>query len=110
MNQYEIKSIANQIIGDGNILENLYFVSYGPIYYQICPEIPELNKEVVISGFNIETDTYYFGPYSSYEEAENKFDSIQLNEDNGVGYVCIEDRSIEKIKKEMIIVKYDCDP
>ena len=69
MNQYEIKSLANQIIGDGNILENLYFVIYGPIYYQICLKNSELNKEVIIPGFNIETDTYYFGPYNNYEEA-----------------------------------------
>jgi len=109
MNQHETETLTNQIIGDGNILENLYFVTYGPVYYQECQENSELNKEVVIPGFNVETDTYYFGPYSSYEEADTKFNSIQLDEISGIGYVCIEDRSIEKIKKEMILVKYSCD-
>lgn len=108
MNQYEIKSIANQVVGDGNVLENLYFVTYGPVYYQICLENPELSKEVIIPGFNVETDTYYFGPYNNYEEAESKFNSTQLDEIVGIGYVYIEDRSIEKIKKEMILVKYEC--
>jgi len=109
MNQYETKTLANQVIGDGNILENLYFTNYGPVCYQVCQENSELNKEVVIPGFNVETDTYYFGPYINYEEAEAKFNSIQLDEISGIGYVCIEDRSIKKVRKEMIIVKYSCD-
>lgn len=108
MTQLEIKTLANQVVGDGNTLENLYFTVYGPIYYQICPENPELNREVVIPGFNIETDTYYFGPYNNYEEAESKFNSVQLDETTGIGCVYIEDRSIEKVKKEMILIKYSC--
>ena len=108
MTQHEIKTIANRVIGDGNVLENLYFTVYGPVIYQICQENSELSKEVVITGFTVETDTYYFGPYDNYEEAESKFNSIQLDEASGIGYVYIEDRSIEKIKKEMVLIKYGC--
>ena len=98
-----------QILGDGNVQENLYFVSYGPYEYQMCLEDSEKNKEVLIPGFDPEADTHYLGPYLTIEEANTVFDSVELNVQIGIGSKSIQDRSVEKIIKEIFNIKNGCE-
>lgn len=89
MTQKQIKTLASQLVGDGQS-PNMWFVTYGP-YIAVYNEHEECEFEL-IEGYDREKDTCTLGPFDTYEEALEEYDEIELDESYGVGQAFIEDR------------------
>jgi hypothetical protein len=91
MTQQEIRDMATRIVGDGcpENAPNLFFVTQGP-YYKEVGEYDSMDS--VLDGFDEESDVTTYGPLSTYDEALEKYNEIDLDPDYGVGQVFIEDR------------------
>ena len=87
MTQAEIKALASEIIGDGQ-LPNKFFVTTGP-WVTTVDEFGDLESEL-LDGFN-ESDTWT-QVFDTYEEANKHFESIELDIYDGTAQVLLEDR------------------
>jgi hypothetical protein len=87
MTQKEIKALASEIIGDGQ-LPNKFFVTVSP-YITTIDEFGDHNSEL-IDGYTDEDSTIEV--FDTYEEAEEYFNTIDLDHRYGTGQAMIEDR------------------
>lgn len=104
MTNKEAKQLATQIVGDGKS-PNKFFVTAGP-YYMEVNEFGDADQ-VLLDGFtdnHVETTIF-----DTLEEAEEYYDSIELDIYEGVGEVVIEDRKTGQIKYKTLekIVKVE---
>lgn len=106
------KKMAREMVGDGQS-PNLWFVTYGP--YIAVPDEDGYDFEL-IDGYNSEADSYTSGPFTSYEEALQAYDEIELSFDYGVGQAFIEDRECgvvtekwlyKRVRTEYVQDEYD---
>ena len=104
MTQQEIRDMAREIVGDGcpENAPNLFFVTHGP-HYRVLGE--EDATDSVLDGFDEESDVATYGPYSTYDEALEKYNDIDLDPDYGVGQVFIEDRLSGTIAEKWLIAR-----
>ena len=98
MNQAEIKKLASEIIGDGQD-PNKFFVTFSP-YIQVETDGDFEYDSEILEGYG-EDDTIT-SVFDSYEDANNYYDSIDLDPHEGRGSVMIEDRKTGTIKEKMI--------
>jgi hypothetical protein len=94
MTQAEIKALASEIIGDGQ-LPNKFFVTTGP-WVTIVDEFGDQESEL-LDGFN-ESDTWT-QVFDTYEEANKHFQNIELDIYDGTAQVLLEDRLTGVIKQ-----------
>jgi hypothetical protein len=94
MTQAEIKALASEIIGDGQ-LPNKFFVTTGP-WVTIVDEFGDQESEL-LDGFN-ESDTWT-QVFDTYEEANKHFQNIELDIYDGTAQVLLEDRLTGVIKE-----------
>jgi hypothetical protein len=88
MTQKQIKTLASELVGDGQS-PNMWFVTYGPY---IANDNGDEWEFELIEGRDREKDTHISGPFDTYEEALREYDEIELDADYGVGQAFIEDR------------------
>jgi hypothetical protein len=102
MTQAEIKALASEIIGDGQ-LPNKFFVTTGP-WVTIVDEFGDQEFELLDGFYESDTWTQVF---DTYEEANKHFESIELDIHDGTSQIMLEDRltgvikevSLEKVMK-----------
>jgi hypothetical protein len=94
MTQAEIKALASEIIGDGQ-LPNKFFVTTGP-WVTIVDEFGDQESEL-LDGFK-ESDTWT-QVFDTYEEANKHFQNIELDIYDGTAQVLLEDRLTGVIKE-----------
>jgi len=104
---YCAADLARELVGDGDKENNLWFVTCGPF---ICVNSDGECDSELLEGFDPEKDTHTYGPFTSYENACKKYDSIDLDFREGIGQVFIEDRAYGQIKEKflekVVIVDY----
>jgi hypothetical protein len=93
------KAMAREMVGDGQT-PNLWFVTYGP-YVAVHNGDYGYDFEL-IEGYDSDKDTDTQGPFTSYEEALEKYDEIELSFDYGVGQVFIEDRECGTVTEKWL--------
>jgi hypothetical protein len=105
MTQVEIKKLASEIIGDGE-LPNKFFVTE-TAYILVRDEFGGADYEP-IEGYNADS-SYTFGPFDTYEEALAAYNESELDFHDGVGSVQIEDRLTGTIQEKNLekIVRID---
>ena len=105
MNQQEVKKLASEIIGDGQ-LPNKFFVTESSNIL-VTDEFGDKNYEV-IPGYEEEA-SYTFGPFDTLEEALAAYDEADLDIYEGIGCITIEDRLTGQIKEKALekIVRID---
>jgi hypothetical protein len=108
MTQVEIKALASEIIGDGQ-LPNKFFVTEGPY---VMVRVDEYESDFAkIEGFE-DTQSTTYGPFDSYEDALEQYNECELDEGCGIGQVFIEDRLSGQMrekyleKEEKVITRY----
>jgi hypothetical protein len=94
MTQQEIKKLASEIIGDGQ-LPNKFFVTTGP-YITVVDEYGDLDSELLDGYTANDTVTEVF---DTYEEANEYFNSIELDIYDGTAQILLEDRLTGQIKE-----------
>ena len=94
MTQSEIKKLASEVIGDGQ-LPNKFFVTTGP-WVTVVDEYGDQEFEL-LDGYN-EDDTVT-EVFDSYEEANKYFESIELDIYDGTAQILLEDRKTGVIKE-----------
>ena len=94
MTQQEIKKLASEIIGDGQ-LPNKFFVTTGP-YITVVDEYGDLDSELLDGYTANDTVTEVF---DTYEEANEYFNSIELDIYDGTAQAMLEDRLTGQIKE-----------
>ena len=94
MTQAEIKALATEIIGDGQ-MPNKFFVTTSP-WVTIVDEYGDQEFEL-LDGYN-EDDTWT-QVFDSYEEANEHFEKIELDIYDGTAQVLLEDRLTGQIKE-----------
>lgn len=93
MTNLEAQKLAREIVGDGKD-PNKFFVVSTP-YYMEVDEFGDVDQ-VLLDGYSHnDTDTQVF---DTLEEAEEYYDSIELDIYEGIGEVVIEDRKTGQIK------------
>ena len=106
------KAMAREMVGDGQS-PNLWFVTYGP-YIAISGE--DGYDFELMEGFDTDKDTFTQGPFTSYEEALECYDEIELDAYYGIGQAFIEDRECgvvtekwlhKRVKTEYVQDEYD---
>jgi len=104
MTQAEIKALASEIIGDGQ-LPNKFFVTTGP-WVTIVDEFGDLESELLDGFYESDTWTQVF---DTYEEANKHFENIDLDIYDGTAQILLEDRKIGVIKETRLekVVKID---
>lgn len=106
MTQQEIKKLASEIIGDGQ-LPNKFFVTESPMIL-VTDEFANRDYEP-IEGYE-DADSYTFGPFDTYEEALAAYNESDLDSGEGIGSVMIEDRLTgtiqEKVLEKVVTVEY----
>jgi hypothetical protein len=104
MTQAEIKALASEIIGDGQ-LPNKFFVTTSP-WVTIVDEYGDQDSEL-LDGFR-PSDTWT-QVFDTYEEANDHFQKIELDIYDGTAQVCIEDRLTGQIKEISLqkVIKVD---
>lgn len=95
LSQELLKELAKNVIGDGQS-PNLWFVTRGP-YVMVQGEDGEQDEEK-IDGF----DSYTYGPFTSYPQAVNFFEDLELSYKRGVGQVFIEDRQCGVVREKFL--------
>lgn len=105
MTQQEVKKLASEIIGDGQ-LPNKFFVTESPNIL-ITDEFGDKDYEA-IPGYEKDS-SYTYGPFDTLEEALAAYDESDLDIHEGVGFVMIEDRLTGTIKEKALekIVRTD---
>jgi len=104
-----VKKLATQIIGDGKS-PNIWFVTKSPYFMRYKDGYGEaiLFEEYEFATPSMLSEMY--GPFYTYQEACDMYDSIELDHYDGVGTVTMEDREIgvvkEKFLEERITVDY----
>jgi hypothetical protein len=88
MTQAEIKALATEIIGDGQ-LPNKFFVTVSPHIVITVDEFGNQDTEF-IEGYTDEDTTVEV--FDTYEEAEEFLSQVDLDERYGTGSAMIEDR------------------
>jgi hypothetical protein len=104
MTQQEIKTLATEIIGDGQ-LPNKFFVTAGP-WVTVTDEFGDVQFEL-LDGFDEDyTETKVF---DTYEDANKYFESVELDIYDGVAQILLEDRLTGVIKESSLekIIKID---
>jgi hypothetical protein len=104
MTQAEIKALASEIIGDGQ-LPNKFFVTTGP-WVTIVDEFGDLESELLDGFYESDTWTQVF---DTYEEANKHFESIELDIYDGTAQILLEDRKTGVIKEARLekVIKVD---
>lgn len=105
MTQVEIKELATQIVGDSQE-PNQFFVTESPCIL-VFDEFGECEYEL-LDGYE-DKDSYMFGPFKTFEEAEDAYNESELDIYSGVGSVTIEDRMTGQIKEKCLekVVRVD---
>ena len=105
MNQQEIKKLASEIIGDGQ-LPNKFFVTESPDIL-VTNEFGDQNYER-LEGYE-EAESYTYGPFDTYEEALAAYNDSDLDDREGVGSVMVEDRLTGTIQEKALekVVRVD---
>lgn len=105
MTQQEVKKLASEIIGDGQ-LPNKFFVTESPNIL-ITNEFGDKDYEI-LPGYE-EEPSYTYGPFDTLEEALAAYDKADLDIYEGIGSVTIEDRLTGQIKEKVLekIVRID---
>jgi hypothetical protein len=104
MTQSEIKTLASEIIGDGQ-LPNKFFVTTSPFVINVGEDGDREFEE--LEGYN--QDDSVTVVFDSYKEASDYFDTIELDVSNGVSSVSIEDRLYGILKEHILekVIKVD---
>ena len=105
MTQQEIKKLASEIIGDGQ-LPNKFFVTESPNIL-VTNEFGDKDYET-IEGYE-DKWAYTFGPFDTYEEALAAYNDSDLDFHDGVGSIMIEDRLTGTIQEKALekVVRID---
>ena len=105
MTQQEVKKLASEIIGDGQ-LPNKFFVTESANIL-VTNEFGDKDYEI-LPGYE-EEPSYTFGPFNTLEEALAAYDDADLDIYEGIGSVVIEDRLTGQIKEKTLekIVRTD---
>lgn len=105
MTQKEIRKLASEIIGDGQLPNKFFVVESSQIL--VTDEFGDKNYEP-IEGYE-ETPSYTYGPFDTLEEATAAYDEADLDIYEGIGSVVIEDRLTGQIKEKALekIVRTD---
>jgi hypothetical protein len=98
MTQQEIKKLASEIIGDGQ-LPNKFFVTESPNIL-VTNEFGDKDYET-IEGFE-GAPSYTYGPFDTYEEALAAYNDSDLDFYDGVGSIMIEDRLTGTIQEKAL--------
>jgi len=98
----QAKQMAKEIVGDGQT-PNLWFVTYGP-YIAVHDGDMSYDFEL-IEGYDESRDTCTQGPFTSYKEALEAYDEIELSFEYGVGQAFIEDRECGTITEKWLYKK-----
>ena len=98
MTQQEIKKLASEIIGDGQ-LPNRFFVTESSNIL-VTNEFGDKDYET-IEGYEKEP-SYTYGPFDTIEEALAAYDEADLDIYEGVGCIYIEDRLTGQIKEKTL--------
>jgi hypothetical protein len=104
MTQAEIKALATEIIGDGQ-MPNKFFVTTSP-WVTIVDEYGDQDSEL-LDGYT--ADDTWTQVFDTYEEANDHFQRIELDIYDGTAQVCIEDRLTGQIKEISLqkVIKVD---
>jgi hypothetical protein len=104
MTQAEIKALASEIIGDGQ-MPNKFFVTTSP-WVTIVDEYGDQESEL-LDGYT--ADDTWTQVFDTYEEANDHFQRIELDIYDGTAQVCIEDRLTGQIKEISLqkVIKVD---
>lgn len=104
MTQSEIKKLASEIIGDGQ-LPNKFFVTTSP-WVTIVDEFGDQEFELLDGFYEGDTWTQVF---DSYEEANKHFENIELDIYDGTAQIMLEDRLTGVIKEVSLekVIKVD---
>jgi hypothetical protein len=104
MTQAEIKALASEIIGDGQ-LPNKFFVTTEP-WVTIVDEFGDKESELLDGFYESDIWTQVF---DTYEEANKHFESIELDIHDGTAQIVLEDRKTGVIKEVSLqkVVKID---
>jgi hypothetical protein len=94
MTQAEIKALASEIIGDGQ-LPNKFFVTTGP-WVTIVDEFGDHDSEM-LEGFS--DDDVWTEVFDTYEEANEHYNRIELDHYHGICQIMLEDRLTGVIKE-----------
>lgn len=105
MTNQEVKDLAREIIGDGQ-MPNKFFVTYGPYYHEV-DEYGDYDSHILDGYQDSDTETRVF---DTLEEAEAYYNDIDPDIYDGIGQVTIEDRLTgtikEKALKKIVRVEY----
>jgi hypothetical protein len=94
MIQAEIKALASEIIGDGQ-MPNKFFVTSSP-WVTIVDEYGDQESEL-LDGYT--ADDTWTQVFDTYEEANDHFQRIELDIYDGTAQVLLEDRLTGQIKE-----------
>jgi len=94
MTQTEIKALASEIIGDGQ-LPNKFFVTTGP-WVTVVDEFGDQDSEL-LDGYT--ADDTWTQVFDTYEEANDHFQKIELDIYDGISQIMLEDRLTGVIKE-----------
>ena len=97
MTQKEIKALASEIIGDGQ-MPNKFFVTTSP-YVMNVGEFGDRDFELLENFTKNDSWTQVF---DTYEEANKYFNDVELDEWAGIGQVYLEDRLSGTIKESYL--------
>ena len=97
MTQKEIKALASEIIGDGQ-LPNKFFITTGP-YVRVTSEFGEQSSELLDGYYETDSWTQVF---DTYEEANDHFEKIELDIYDGTAEIFMEDRLTGVIKESYL--------
>jgi hypothetical protein len=101
----DVKKLATQIIGDGKS-PNIWFVTKSPYFMRY----KDGHGDFFLLPDSDPSNSQTYGPFYTYQDACDMYDSIELDHYDEVGTVTIEDRKIgavkEKFLEERITVDY----
>ena len=98
MNQVEIKKLASEIIGDGQD-PNKFFVTISP-YIQVETDGDFEYDSEILEGYS--KDDMVTSVFDTFKDANEFYDSIDLDPHLGSGSVMIEDRKTGTIKEKTL--------
>jgi len=100
----QAKAMAREMVGDGQS-PNKFFVTSSP-WYNVTDEYGDIESELLDGFDHVCVDTRVF---DTLEEAEDYYESVDLDIYDGIASVLIEDRKTGTIKEKYLekIVKVD---
>jgi len=100
-----VKALASQIIGDGQS-PNIWFITKSPYFMRY----KDGHGDSFLLPDSDPSNSQTYGPFYTYQDACDMYDSIELDHYDEVGTVTMEDREIgvvkEKFLEERITVDY----